>query len=319
MSEARRLLLTGTSSFVGAHLAARLAQSGYTVTALHSAPLETYDELRRARLDHAAAAGARLVHLDVTEGHTLAALIATERPRYCIHHAGWAARYGAIDYDMEMAHRVNVAPLPGLYAALAANGCKGVIMTGTSMEYSATDGACAEDDACVPDTPYGISKLAQTLRARQLGALTGLPTRVVRLFIPFGRLDAPSKILPSLRAALREGRPMDLSPCTQTRDFSHVDDICAGYGAILKHLPETADGSFEIFNLCGGPTRLADFLLQLAGKLGADPSLLRFGAIAMRAGEAPFSYGSNAKAQRLLGWSPRPLSDVLGAYVRETD
>lgn len=319
MSGGRRLVLTGASSFVGAHLAAHLAAAGHRVTALHSKPLESYDSLRHARLEFAMAAGAQLLRLDLTDADAVAAQIAAERPEWFVHHAGWATRYAAMDYDMETAHQVNVAPLHGLFRALAQHGCNGIVMTGSSMEYAASDAPCGEEDCCVPDSPYGIAKLTQTLRARQLGALTGLPVRVVRLFIPFGRLDAPSKILPSLRDALRRNMPLDLSPCTQIRDFTHVADICAGYLAVLENLPRSHDGSFEVFNLCGGPIRLADLLTSMADVLGANRSLLRFGAIAMRPGEPPASYGSYAKAVARLGWKPRPLSDALARYAREVD
>jgi hypothetical protein len=54
------------------------------------------------------------------------------------------------------------APLGPLYSALAGGGCN-VIVTGSSMEYAASDRANREDDACWPDTPYGLSKLSETL------------------------------------------------------------------------------------------------------------------------------------------------------------
>jgi len=313
------ILLTGASSFVGAHLAAWFARAGYAVGALHSRPLDSYAPLQRARLDYAHAAGARLRQTDLLDPAGLEQLIADEQPRYFVHHAGWATRYAALDYDLDKGHAINVAPLTALYTALTKHGCKGIVMTGSSAEYSTSDAACTEDATCQPDMPYGLSKLAQSLRGRQLAMLTGLPTRVARLFIPFGAMDAPAKLLPQLRSALQQGQPTDLSPCTQTRDFIPIDDLCRGYEAILKALPDRPDGSFEIFNLCNGPATVRDMLLAMATHLKADAALLRFGAIDMRPGETLFSYGANAKAIRMLDWRPSDLDQAIRAFALAQD
>lgn len=313
------ILLTGTSSFVGAHLAAWFVRAGYNVGALHSHALDSYAPLQRARLAYAQAAGAKLLQADLLEPAKLEQLIAQKRPQYFVHHAGWATRYAALDYDLGKGHEINVAPLTTLFGALATHGCKGIVMTGSSAEYSTSDTACAEDAACQPDMPYGLSKLAQSLRGRQLAMLTDLPTRVARLFIPFGAMDAPAKLLPQLRTALRQGQPTDLSPCTQTRDFIPIDDLCRGYEAILKALPGRNDGSFEIFNLCNGPTTVRDMLLAMATHLKVDPALLRFGAIDMRPGETQFSYGSNAKALRMLDWRASDLDQAIRSFALAQD
>ncbi len=73
-----------------------------------------------------------------------------------------------------------------------------------------------------------------------------------------------------------------------------------------------------MFNVGSGePVVLRDFLGEIADRLGADHELLRFGAIAMRAGEPPVCYPDISKARRLLGFNPTPLRaaidrDLLG-------
>jgi nucleoside-diphosphate-sugar epimerase len=311
------IVVTGVSSFVGGHLATHFARAGFDVVGTTSRPPAAYEPLRRARLDAAAAAGAALAPLELTAPRAIEAFIRARRPAVWIHHAGWATNYARPDYDLDRAHAVNVAPLGALYACCRACGCRGVIVTGSSAEYGDSDFACTEADPCWPATAYGLSKLAETIRARQLALEHGLPTRVARVFVPYGPMDSPAKLLPSVVRSLRAGEPIDLSPCRQSRDFLHVRDLVGGYEALVGDLDRQVP--FDLFNLSSGrATPLKELLLALADLLEADAALLRFGARDMRPGEAPVSYGANDKARAILRWAPRPLHEGLRDYLRET-
>jgi nucleoside-diphosphate-sugar epimerase len=52
-------------------------------------------------------------------------------------------------------------------------------------------------------------------------------------------------------------------------------------------------------------------LLAMAKSVGREPALLRFGAIPMRPGEPPISFGDNSKAQQLLNWQPRAAENSV--------
>lgn len=300
-------IVTGTSSFVGAHLARAFADAGYAVTATHSRPRDAYDGIRAQRLDFAAQ-GADLAQLDVTDEAAIGVIARRVRPTVWVHHAGHAADYASPDYDAAMGRTVNVQPLEAIFAAMTDTG-GGVIITGSSAEYPPSGDANREDDSGQPETPYGLSKRAETERARDLAARTGVPTRIGRLYIPFGTLDHPAKLLAQVITGLRAGTSVDLSPCTQRRDFIGVGDVTDAW---LKMACDLTRGGFDIFNICSGEaTELRALLLAVADALGTDDHLLRFGARPMRPGEPPVSFGANAKAWRMLGWTPRALDRAL--------
>ncbi|MAO55497.1 MAG: hypothetical protein CMM61_07345 [Rhodospirillaceae bacterium] len=307
-SAPRTIVVTGTSSFVGAHLADAFARTGHRVTATHSRPRAGYDGVRADRLAHAEAGGAILTELDITDGGAVRALVDRFAPDIWIHHAGHAVDYASLSYDQALGDSVNVAPLDAIFRALAGSR-GGVIVTGSSAEYAASDRANREDETEAPEMPYGRSKKSETERARELSAATGVPCRVGRLYIPFGRLDHPGKLLAQAMDGLAAGQHIDLSPCTQRRDFIGVGDVCTGWAAMAGDL---ARGGFDIFNICsGGATELKTLLVEIANAMDADTALLRFGARGMRPGEAPVSFGNNSKANALLNWSPRPLAQAL--------
>lgn len=304
----RSVVVTGTSSFVGAHLAHAFAAAGDRVTATHSAPRAAYDGVRAARLNHAASGGAVLAELDITDDGAVRTLADKAAPALWVHHAGHAADYASPDYDRARGDAVNVAPLDAIFTAMAGTG-GGVLITGSSAEYAASAAANREDETAQPDMPYGKSKKAETDRARVLAERTGVPVRVGRLYIPFGRLDHPGKLLAQVMTGLKDGVPVDLSPCTQRRDFIGVADVCDGWLGMARDLGR---GGFDVFNICAGEaTELRGLLIEIAAAMGADAGLLRFGARAMRPGEAPVSFGDNTKAKTMLNWAPRPLARAL--------
>lgn len=301
------IVVTGVSSFVGHHLARHWALRGHHVIGTISHPREQYRGIAAKRIA-AIEPYVELFRFDLREPRDAATLVDRRAPSLWVQHAGFAIDYGSLDYDLDTAHAVNVAPLNPLYAALRGSSC-GVIITGSSVEYAAADSGNREDDACVPDTPYGLSKLAQTLRARQLAHQLNVATRVARLYVPFGMLDSPQKLLAQTVAKLRNGEPVALSPCGQTRDFIGIGDVCEAYERLADDLPRAR---FDIFNVAGGqPVVLRDFLREIARRLGARADLLHFGKIAMRPGEPAASYADIEKARRVLAWAPSPLADAI--------
>jgi len=301
------VVVTGVSSFVGFHLANHFAMRGERVIATLGRPRNQYQGVAARRLASIAPM-VELYPLDLRQADAIPRFVDSHAPSLWIHHAGYAENYASPDYDLDRAQAVNVTPLSPLYRALGGGTC-GIIITGSSAEYESAESGSREDDPCNPDLPYGLSKLMQTLRARQLAERHGVPTRVARLFIPFGTLDNPQKLVPQAVEKLRSRQPIALSPCEQKRDFIGIGDVCTAYEKLAFDLPRA---KFDIFNIASGNgIRLRDFLCNIADRLGASRSLLRFGEIAMRPGEPAVSYADIRKAQRLLGWTPAELDIAI--------
>ena len=300
----RAVIVTGATSFVGMHLARRFAADGFSVTATISRPRDKYRGIQAQRLQLLGEKVA-ITQLDLRDPQAVSAVVDRICPSLWLHHAGYATNYASLHYDLAMGLSINVIPLSSLYSALAGGDC-GVIVTGSSAEYSSSSIANREEDPCVPETPYGLSKYSETLYAAQLAHRHVVFTRVARLYIPFGPFDHPDKLLAQTMACLRVGKSVSLSPCNQMRDFLSVGDLCNAYAALADDLPRKR---FDIFNICSGEAiRLREFLLKIAERMGVAPSNLKFGARPMREGEPQISYGSNEKARRILNWRPSPLA-----------
>jgi len=308
-------VITGVSSFVGCHLAEAFAGQSWTVTATLSQPRSSYDGIKAKRLAYLERkASISWQTLDLCDEKAVRGCIEKIKPDLWIHHAGYAVNYGSSGFDLRAGRSVNVEPLEYVYAELTKVGCGGVLVTGSSMEYSDTDQACRETDDCKPATPYGQSKLEETKAAARLAARYNVPTRVARLFIPFGPFDAPTKVLPYVVENLKKSRPVELSPCTQRRDFLSIHDVVKAYLSLAGDLGR---GGFEIFNVCSGEAVSVRRVIEMIGDcLGASHELLGFGKRPMRPGESDVSYGSREKARAMLRWSPGSLEEGIAELVR---
>lgn len=290
------VLVTGVSSFVGMHLSLAFKNTGFNVIAAHSKALDNYDGIQKHRLE-ALSGFVSLAELDITSKEKVTDFLRAVQPQLMIHHAGYATNYTSYDYDFDRSLAINVTPLTSIYPVLKELGSS-IIITGSSAEYSSSDEPDFEDDACWPDTPYGVSKLMETVMARQLAVQYGVPTRVARLYIPYGPFDNPQKLIPQVVKGLLNGESINLSPCDQKRDFIYIDDVTRIYLALVDDMSRQI---FDIFNIGSGEAiELKQFLQVLAREMCADPALLDFGALERRPGEPESSYSSIDKITKHL-------------------
>jgi len=315
MSRQKTVVITGITSFAGYHLARHFSREGFLVVGTSTGAVKHRDGVEALRLMKLADSSVISESLDITKSDELTSFIARYRPDFWIHHAGWTKDYRSPLFDLGRAYAINVAPLATVYQSLKETACRGVIITGTDGEYGNSNEIHREDEACMPLTPYGLSKLSETIRSYQLSMQHGIPTRVARLFIPYGPLDAPQKMLSSTVKALRERRVIDLSSCEQSRDFLYIDDVVCGYMALIRDMEERSS-IFDIFNICSGKAvTLKQLLLSIAGALSSDAALLSFGALEQRALEAPVCYGDNSKALQRLKWKPAPIEEGISRFL----
>jgi len=315
----KKILITGISSFIGFHLAKYFNKNeNFEVIGTLTKNIFDYNGIQSTRLNILKKEGITFEKLNLTDSNKIRAFINAVRPNFWINHAGYAENYGSFDYDLKKGMNINVYPLYTIYPALKQNGCEGIIITGTNAEYSDSGVANKETDGCFPTMPYGLSKLMETLAAKQLSDYYGLTTRVARVYLPFGPLDLPKKLLPYLINQFKKNQRVELSPCLQKRDFIYVEDLVRGYETLLSDF--SRNSIFDIFNLCSGKaTRLKDLLLMIVRILDSNPELLKFGALKVRPGEPNISYGSIQKAIDILDWKPSSLQEGLKYYINTMD
>ncbi|CAN7560926.1 NAD(P)-dependent oxidoreductase [Phenylobacterium sp. LjRoot225] len=180
-----RVLLTGASSFTGLWIAEALATAGFEVIAPLLRERGDYDAERLARIARLKSV-AQVVHarpfgseafLDLVRSRSKIAALA--------HHAADVTGYRDPGFDAAAAVARNLAGAPEVLQALAGQGARAVLVTGTVFEA----GEGGSRDAPLAVTPYGLSKTLTNVAFQHYAAWAGL--RFGRFVIPspYGPLE----------------------------------------------------------------------------------------------------------------------------------
>ena len=269
----KKLILTGVSSFIGFHLA-NFFSKDYIIYGTLTKKIDNYSSIQKLRLKKLVNKIKLIENFDLKNHILINKTISKIKPDIFIHHAGHAKNYNSFDYDLKKGYQINILPLPIIFKSLSENGCNGIIITGSSLEYSDNDSSDHETDLCYPSLPYGFIKLSQTIYSQQLSSFYKLPTRVARVYIPFGPYDSPNKLIPYVFHQLINNKTAKLTSCYQKRDFIYIDDLLMIYKFIIQDL---SNGNFEIYNCASGKsTRLRLLINMISKTLGTSNKLLDF-------------------------------------------
>jgi nucleoside-diphosphate-sugar epimerase/glycosyltransferase involved in cell wall biosynthesis len=214
------------------------------------------------------------------------------------------ASYGAYSFEDEagLIYQTNIQSIVNLASLLAKRTCAAFIHAGSSSEYGANCSAPPEDSVCEPNSHYAVSKVAVASYLRYMGKFRKFPCANLRLYAVYGPYEDSSRLIPTLlRHALAGNLPPFVDPCT-SRDFIHVDDVCA---AFIRAATAMQPGLYgESFNIGTGiKTTIAD-LAETTRRVFGVSAEAKFGSMEGRTWDLPDWYADPSKAIAKLGWKP---------------
>jgi GDP-4-dehydro-6-deoxy-D-mannose reductase len=305
-------LVTGAAGFVGQHLVRRLVHEGRTVVggSLDGLPpppaVLTAQECGRVQW----------VELDITSRPQLEEVLTRVRPDRIFHLAGQAS-VGSSFGDVLGTWEVNAtATLQLLVAASGIVPEARVLVVSSSEVYGAVpaeEQPIEEDRPLRPVNPYGASKAAAEIAARQHAAACGLHVVIARSFNHTGPGQETRFALPSwaeqLRRMAEEGTELPVlrvGNLEAKRDLLDVRDVVDAYCLLLER-----GRSGEVYNVCSGVAhtlrRVVEWMVEASGteaRIEVDPER-------MRPVDTPLLLGDPSRL-RALGWEPRiPLTRTV--------
>ena len=294
-------LVTGATGFAGGHLVEHLLEDTPRVAAWGHA----------GGRDLPAAADPRVAWsvVDVTDREAVVRALDALRPSAIYHCAGVADVHGSWAASAR-ALRVNVMGTDALVGAverLALN--VPVLVTGSALVYGTSVNALTEDSPLAPSSPYGVSKLAQEMRADLA------PGHIIlaRPFNHAGPRQAAAYVTSSFARQIAEAEAGGREPVLSVgnlearRDITDVRDTVRAYRLLVER-----GRPHQPYNVCRGEAyRVGDLLDSLIRQarvrieVKTDPALLR-------PNDNPVVLGDASRLQRDTGWAPRiPIDDTL--------
>jgi GDP-4-dehydro-6-deoxy-D-mannose reductase len=180
-----------------------------------------------------------------------------------------------------------------------------------------------EDAPLNPLSPYGVSKVAQTLLCRQYVHSYDLPVIMTRSFSHTGPGHDTRFAFPSfarqIAAAEAGAGPGEIvtGDLSVVRDFLNIRDVTTAYRLLLK---EGRPG--EIYNVSSGKSLTISQGLEILVDGANCPVTVRRDPALTRPSDTPFMVGDNTKLMRETGWEPEwgirdTLMGLLNAARKE--
>lgn len=281
--EQKTILVTGGAGFVGSNLIARLVAQGARVISLDNYFAGSRDN--------------RVPGAEYREGHTKDIEQHVPETPDLIYHLGEYSRVEQSVLEPDVVHDLNVVGTAAVVEFWKKRRCK-LVYAGSSTKFG--DGGAARYTS-----PYAESKAANTERVKETGDREGLPYAITYFYNVYGpgeRSGVYGSVIEMFKQMYLRGTPLTVvSPGTQRRNFTHVDDIVDGL--ILVGTAGQGDefglGNEESFSI-----------LETAQLFGGDILMLP-----ERAGNRMQS-ALDASKSAALGWKPsRSLPEYIRAFI----
>jgi GDP-4-dehydro-6-deoxy-D-mannose reductase len=286
-----RILITGGTGFVGAHLIRFLQTQDQELFVLASGAATSREP------------GVEYHEADVRDAKAVHSLLREIKPAQIYHLAGitavdvsWANP--RLTYEVNLFGALNVfeaamnLPLPPR-----------ILNVSSSQVYAPASGALTEESPLRPGSPYAASKamaelLAGQYRDREAGSIL-----TVRPFNHTGCGQPPNFVLPSIAkqfAEIEVGRrqpKLSLGNIHVGRDFTDVRDVVRAYASVLEK-----GSASEVYNVCSGtPVFLSD-IIQMFQKISGIHINIEIDPKKVRPGEVAEIYGDPGKLRAATGW-----------------
>jgi GDP-4-dehydro-6-deoxy-D-mannose reductase len=293
------VLVTGAAGFAGSYL---------------------LDRLRESRI---AVVGWSRDEVDLLDRDAVRARMRELKPSAVYHCAG-APHVAHSWSDTSHPLRTNVLATHYLFDAIRRWGapCR-VLITGSATVYKPEPVPLVEDAELVPNSPYGLSKLAQEQLAMRAAVEDDIDVIITRSFNHTGPRQRPSFFAPAMArqvATIEAGRAepvISVGNLDTLRDMTDVRDTVRAYELLM------ARGRTAVpYNVCSGVARRGRDILESLCARARVPVRIEVDPARLRTNDTPVLVGDPARLRDDTGWSPeisfdKMLDDLLDFWRSE--
>ena len=300
MKDLNKVLITGSTGFIGSNLMRRLIQESFEVGIIKR---EKSDVWRiKDLLDKIA-----VYDVDLRDTQEVSKAVSHFRPDVIFH----LATYYAVEHkpqEIPLMIDTNVLGTVNLLEASKESMVKLFVNTSSCFVYKESKNKLRENADLSPLNLYALTKMLAEQACTFYAEKYGLKTVTFRLFPPYGPADHERRLIPYVIKSLLDGERLKLTTGMQRWDFVYVDDIVDAYFKLLSvsDLPK----KHEIFNIgTGNAVSVREVVSRIKEIIGSELEP-EWGAIPHRKNEVWFICADINKTETFLRWQPK--NQILG-------
>lgn len=172
------------------------------------------------------------------------------------------------------------------------------IQFGSSEEYGNEGSPFVEANREQPNSPYALVKQLTVNTALMLHANFGFPAMVVRPGNLFGRYQNKTKFIPYIISQLKNGDPINVTPCEQKRDFIYASDFAWCIGELIANYQQCIG---QIVNVASGESVSLKSIIETCNSVIGKDAEIHYGALPYRENEVMDLKCSVEKLSKIIG------------------
>ena len=296
-----RILITGSSGFIGMHLCEILLKNGIKILGIDNMN-DYYDvSLKESRLKELMGyKDFKFKKVDISNYNKLKEIFANFKPNKVVNLAAQAGvRYSLGNPQAYI--NTNVMGFMNILECCRAHNVEGLIYASSSSVYGGNKKIPFSiiDDVNKPISIYAASKKSNELMAYTYNHLFGLRSTGLRFFTVYGPWGRPDMAMYIFLNKIKNDQPIQVfNHGKMQRDFTYIDDIISGLISSIEK-----NYSCEIFNLGNNKSEnLMDMIAVIENYLNKKAKIEY---LDMQPGDVKMTFADIDHSKKKLGYSPK--------------
>ena len=291
-----KILVSGSSGFIGYHLVKQLIKDGHQVLGIdnHNAYYDV--ELKKLRRDKLISKNFKFYLQDINN-------LAIEEKDIDLA-INLAAQAGVRSIHNTEYENSNIRGFEAFCNFCKTKNIKKIIYASSSSVYSDSDTQIFNETETIltPKSLYGQSKLKNEFFASKLANETDISIVGLRFFSVYGPLGRPDMAYFLFSKKINNSEIINLfNNGLMKRDMTYIDDIVSGIMGAINFIRHNSQQKNEIFNLGNNtPILTKDLLTMLENKLNMKAKI----CFKQTSNESKFTNADITKARKILDYNP---------------
>ena len=295
-SNIMKILVSGSSGFIGYHLVKKLIKDGNQVIGVdnHNAYYDV--ELKKSRRDKLISKNFKFYLQDIND-------LSIEEKNIDLA-INLAAQAGVRSIEKTEYENSNIRGFEAFCNFCKTYNIKKIIYASSSSVYSDSDTQIFNENetALAPKSLYGQSKLKNEIYASKLANESNISIVGLRFFSVYGPLGRPDMAYFLFSKKINNFETINLfNNGLMERDMTYIDDVVSGIMGSINFIQQNDQLKNEIFNLGNNnPVLTKDLLIMLENKLNKKAKI----CFKETSNESKFTNADITKARKNLNYNP---------------